>query len=59
MPETHALRDEAVCPTCGQPMVLLHVIRRAFAESSNVFRCKPCGFSIIEAAQTTTSRGRR
>jgi hypothetical protein len=29
-------------------MMLLHTIRRAFAENLNVFKCKPCGFSMID-----------
>jgi len=29
-------------------MILLHTIRRAFAENLNVFKCKPCGFSTTE-----------
>ena len=43
---------EALCPVCGRSMVLLHEIRRAFAENLYVFKCKPCGFSATESAST-------
>jgi predicted RNA-binding Zn-ribbon protein involved in translation (DUF1610 family) len=46
--------NETICPVCGQPMILLHVIRRAFAENLNVYKCKPCGFSMTEPASWTT-----
>jgi hypothetical protein len=35
-------------------MILLHTIRRAFAENLNVFKCKPCGFSMTEPVSWTT-----
>jgi hypothetical protein len=35
-------------------MILLHTIRRAFAENLNVFQCKPCGFSTTEPVSWTT-----
>jgi hypothetical protein len=38
---------------CGRPMALLHTIRRAFAENLNVFKCKPCGFSMTEPVRWT------
>jgi predicted RNA-binding Zn-ribbon protein involved in translation (DUF1610 family) len=47
------LTNEVVCPVCGRPMILLHVIRRAFAENLNVFQCKPCGFSTTEPVSWT------
>jgi hypothetical protein len=34
-------------------MVLLHTIRRAFAEDLNVFKRKPCGFSMTEPESWT------
>ncbi len=46
--------NEVICPVCGRPMVLLHTIRRAFAENLKVFKCKPCGFSTTEPASWTT-----
>jgi RNase P subunit RPR2 len=46
--------NEAICPVCGRPMILLHTIRRAFAENLKVFKCKPCGFSTTEPASWTT-----
>ena len=45
---TEAAPTEVACPVCGHPMMLLHTIRRAFAENLNVFKCKPCGFSMID-----------
>jgi predicted RNA-binding Zn-ribbon protein involved in translation (DUF1610 family) len=39
---------ETICPVCGRTMMFLHTIRRAFADSLNVFQCKPCGFSTTE-----------
>ena len=45
---------KTICPVCRQPMRLLHVIRRAFAENLNVFQCKPCGFSMTVPASSTT-----
>jgi predicted RNA-binding Zn-ribbon protein involved in translation (DUF1610 family) len=44
---------ETLCPVCGRSMVLLHEIRRAFAENLYVFKCKPCGFSTTESASRT------
>ncbi len=35
-------------------MILLHTIRRAFAENLKVFKCKPCGFSTTKPASWTT-----
>jgi hypothetical protein len=32
---------------------LPHTIRRAFADDLNVFKCKPCGFSVTEPASWT------
>jgi len=29
-------------------MMFVHTIRRAFSENLDVFRCKPCGFSMTE-----------
>jgi predicted RNA-binding Zn-ribbon protein involved in translation (DUF1610 family) len=54
MPETNPPTAETICPVCGRPMILLHVIRRAFAENLNVFQCEPCGFSMTEPASWTT-----
>jgi hypothetical protein len=31
----------------------LHMIRRAFGENLNVFRCKPCGYSTTEPVSWT------
>ncbi len=39
MTQSIAPEVETICPVSGQPMVLLHVIRRAFAEHANVLRC--------------------
>src|SRR5258708_6009258 len=50
------LTNEVMCPVCGRLMILLHTIRRAFAEDLNVFKCKPCGFSTTEPANWTTPR---
>jgi predicted RNA-binding Zn-ribbon protein involved in translation (DUF1610 family) len=36
---------EMLCPVCGQAMIHLHTIYRAFAANLNVFRCVPCGYS--------------
>jgi predicted RNA-binding Zn-ribbon protein involved in translation (DUF1610 family) len=47
--------NEVICPVCGRPMILLHTIRRAFAENLNVFKCKPCGFSTAEPVGWTTA----
>jgi predicted RNA-binding Zn-ribbon protein involved in translation (DUF1610 family) len=58
-PQTVAMIDmvgptsEAMCPVCGQTMILLHEIRRAFAGNLNVFKCRPCGFSMTEPASWT------
>jgi predicted RNA-binding Zn-ribbon protein involved in translation (DUF1610 family) len=54
MLETNPHTAETICPVCGRPMILLHVIRRAFAVTLNVFQCKPCGFSMTEPASWTT-----
>jgi hypothetical protein len=35
-------------------MILLHTIRRRFAEDLNVFKCKPRGFSTTEALSAPT-----
>jgi hypothetical protein len=48
MSENPTFTNEVICSICGRPMTLLHTIRRAFAESLNVFKCKPCGFSMTE-----------
>jgi predicted RNA-binding Zn-ribbon protein involved in translation (DUF1610 family) len=45
--------NEVICPVCGRPMILLYIIRRAFAENLNVFQCKPCGFSTTEPVSWT------
>jgi predicted RNA-binding Zn-ribbon protein involved in translation (DUF1610 family) len=47
---------EMPCPVCGEPMILLHTICRAFAESLNVFQCKPCGFSTTVEAPPTDQK---
>ena len=49
---------EMPCPVCGQPMIVLHTIWRAFAESLNVFQCKPCGFSTTAEAPPALAAGR-
>jgi Na+/H+ antiporter NhaD/arsenite permease-like protein len=36
----------AICPVCGPPIILLHTIKRAFAEDQNVFKCKPRSFQL-------------
>jgi hypothetical protein len=46
--------SEVICSVCGRPMILLHTIRRAFAEALYVWQCKPCGFSMTEPASWTT-----
>jgi predicted RNA-binding Zn-ribbon protein involved in translation (DUF1610 family) len=46
--EFDASTNEVICPVCGRAMILLHTIRRAFAENLFVFKCKPCGFSVTE-----------
>jgi hypothetical protein len=48
---------ETICPSCGREMILLHEIRRAFAENLNVFQCKPCAFSMTEPASWITRPG--
>jgi predicted RNA-binding Zn-ribbon protein involved in translation (DUF1610 family) len=48
MSENLTSANEVICPVCGLPMILLHTIRRAFADNLNVFKCKPCGFSTTE-----------
>jgi hypothetical protein len=45
---------EIICSVCGRPMILLHEIRRAFAENLYVFKCRPCGFSMTEPVSWTT-----
>jgi ribosomal protein L37AE/L43A len=50
----HTPEIKKVCPVCRQPMILLHEIRRAFAEDLYVFKCQPCGFSMTEPASWTT-----
>jgi predicted RNA-binding Zn-ribbon protein involved in translation (DUF1610 family) len=54
MNENLTSANEVICPVCGRPMILLHTIRRAFAENLNVFKCKPCGFSTTEPVSWTT-----
>jgi hypothetical protein len=54
MSENLTPTNEVICPVCGQPMNLLHTIRRAFGENLNVFKCKPCGFSMTEPVSWTT-----
>jgi predicted RNA-binding Zn-ribbon protein involved in translation (DUF1610 family) len=54
MSEDPTFTNEVFCPVCGRPMILLHTIRRAFAENLNVFKCKPCGFSTTEPVSWTT-----
>ena len=54
MTDKHTPEIKKVCPVCRQPMILLHEIRRAFAEDLYVFKCQPCGFSMTEPASRTT-----
>jgi predicted RNA-binding Zn-ribbon protein involved in translation (DUF1610 family) len=54
MNKTLTLTNEVICPVCGRPMILLHTIRRVFGEHLNVFKCKPCGFSMTEPVSWTT-----
>ncbi len=54
MTDEHTLEIKKVCPVCRRPMVLLHEIRRAFAENLYVFKCQPCGFSMTEPASWWT-----
>src|SRR5215469_16395840 len=53
MSENLTYTNEVICPVCGRPMILLHTIRRAFADDLNVFKCKPCGFSMTEPVSWT------
>jgi predicted RNA-binding Zn-ribbon protein involved in translation (DUF1610 family) len=55
MSENLTSTNEVICPVCGRPMILLHTIRRAFAENLNVFKCEPCGFSTAEPVSWTTA----
>ncbi len=56
MSEYPTSTNEVICQVCGRPMILLHTIRRAFAESLNVFKCKPCGFSTTEPVSAKTAK---
>jgi len=51
MTDKHTPEIKKVCPVCRQPMILLHEIRRAFAEDLYVFKCQLCGFSMTEAGK--------
>jgi predicted RNA-binding Zn-ribbon protein involved in translation (DUF1610 family) len=48
-----ASTNDVICPVCGKAMILLHTIRRAFAENLYVFKCKPSGFSTTEPVSRT------
>jgi predicted RNA-binding Zn-ribbon protein involved in translation (DUF1610 family) len=47
---------EMLCPVCGQAMIHLHTIYRAFAANLNVFRCEPCGYSTAVEAPSADER---
>jgi hypothetical protein len=58
MTDKHTPEIEKVCPVCRRPMILLHEIRRAFAEDLYVFKCQPCGFSMTEPASWSARKMR-
>ena len=45
--------NEVICPVCGRAMISLHTIGCAFGENLNVFKCKPCGYSMTEPVSWT------
>ena len=47
---------EMLCPVCGEGMIHLHTIYRAFAANLNVFRCEPCGYSTAVEAPSADER---